>query len=76
MTRNRFNEVKTILLDSNLTENGPIVLSDNLHLSLVLNTLDINSINGYLRRMILLKLKLTISMTLEKKNSNMNGSQR
>ncbi|MDB4151995.1 hypothetical protein N9605_00285 [Flavobacteriaceae bacterium] len=30
MTRNRFNEVKTILLDSNLTENGPIVLSDNL----------------------------------------------
>ena len=23
MTRNRFNEVKTILLDSNLTENGP-----------------------------------------------------
>jgi len=30
ITRNRFNEVKTILLDSNLTENGPIVLSDNL----------------------------------------------
>ena len=30
MTRNRFNEVKTILLDSNLTQNGPIVLSDNL----------------------------------------------
>ena len=27
MTRNRFNEVKTILLDSNLTQNGPIVLS-------------------------------------------------
>ena len=30
MTRNRFNEVKTILMDSNVTENGPIVLSDNL----------------------------------------------
>ena len=32
MTRNRFNEVKTILLDSNLTENGPVVLSDDLYI--------------------------------------------
>jgi hypothetical protein len=30
MTRNRFNEVKNILMDSNATSMGPIVLSDDL----------------------------------------------
>ena len=32
MTRNRFNDVKTILMDSNVTENGPILLSDDLYI--------------------------------------------
>ena len=38
MTRNRFNEVKTILLDSNLTENGSILLSDNTSIAGIKHT--------------------------------------
>ena len=30
MTRNRFNEVKTILMDPNVSKNGPIILTDDL----------------------------------------------
>ena len=32
MTRNRFNEIKTILMDSNVTKNGPIILTDDLYI--------------------------------------------
>jgi len=38
MTRNRFNEVKTILLDSNVTENGSILLSDNTSIAGIKHT--------------------------------------
>jgi len=38
MTRNRFNEVKTILLDSNLAENGSILLSDNTSIAGIKHT--------------------------------------
>ena len=32
MTRNRFNEVKTILMDPNVTKSGPIILTDELYI--------------------------------------------
>ena len=38
MTRNRFNEVKTILIDSNINENGPILLSDNTSIAGIKHT--------------------------------------
>tara|TARA_B110000971_G_scaffold131955_1_gene135079 strand:+ start:185 stop:1765 length:1581 start_codon:yes stop_codon:yes gene_type:complete len=38
MTRNRFNEVKTILKDSNLTKNGSIILSDNTSIAGIKHT--------------------------------------
>jgi hypothetical protein len=38
MTRNRFKEVKTILLDSNVTENGSILLSDNTSIAGIKHT--------------------------------------
>ncbi|MDC1392537.1 hypothetical protein N8334_04250 [Flavobacteriaceae bacterium] len=38
MTRNRFNEVKTILMDSNLTKNGSIILSDNISIAGIKHT--------------------------------------
>ena len=38
MTRNRFNEVKTILMDSNLTKNGSILLSDNTSIAGIKHT--------------------------------------
>lgn len=38
MTRNRFNEVKTILMDSNINENGPILLSDNISIPRIKHT--------------------------------------
>ena len=38
MTRNRFNEVKTILMDSNINENGSILLSDNTSIAGIKHT--------------------------------------
>ena len=38
MTRNRFNELKTILMDSNINENGPILLSDNTSIAGIKHT--------------------------------------
>ena len=38
MTRNRFNDVKTILMNPNVSENGPILLSDNLSIPGVKHT--------------------------------------